>query len=124
MINYYNWVNEKDAIKSSFNNKQVHIKRHIKWFKKQIMSKKTLMFVLEAKRLPVGQIRFNLSNKNANIDYSLDKIVRGRNWGKKIIDLGLKKSIFQNLMQLMLRLKKIIINLSLYLTNLVLHKSF
>ena len=34
MINYYNWVNEKDAIKSSFNNKQVHIKRHKKWFKK------------------------------------------------------------------------------------------
>ena len=60
MINYYNWVNEKDAIKSSFNNKQVHIKRHIKWFKKQIMSKKTLMFVLEAKRLPVDKLDLTL----------------------------------------------------------------
>ena len=106
MINYYNWVNEKDAIKSSFNNKQVHIKKHIKWFKKQIMSKKTLMFVLEAKRLPVGQIRFNLTNKNANIDYSLDKIVRGRNWGKKIIDLGLKKINFSKFNAINAEVKK------------------
>ena len=70
------------------------------------MSKKTLMFVLEAKRLPVGQIRFNLSNKNANIDYSLDKIVRGRNWGKKIIDLGLKKINFSKFNAINAEVKK------------------
>ena len=48
------------------------------------------MFVLEVNKLPVGQIRFNIFNKQAFIDYSLDKIVRERKWGKKIIDLGIK----------------------------------
>ena len=94
MITYYNWVNEKDAIKSSFKNKLVHINSHKRWFNKNIKRKKTIMYVLEVKKLPVGQIRFNINNKNVYIDYSLDKTVRGRNWGKKIIDLGLKKLNF------------------------------
>ena len=90
LITYFNWVNEKEVIKSSFKNKPISIKEHTKWFKNQIKNKKSIMFVLEANKLPVGQIRFDIFNKQAFIDYSLDKIVRERKWGKKIINLGIK----------------------------------
>ena len=59
---------------------------------KKIKSKKTKMFILESGSLPIGQIRFDLKkNKTAKIDYSLDSIVRNRGWGKKLINLGIKK---------------------------------
>ena len=85
LITYFNWVNEKEVIKSSFKSKPTGIKEHTKWFRNQIKNKKSIMFVLEVNKLPVGQIRFNIFNKQAFIDYSLDKIVRERKWGKKIM---------------------------------------
>ena len=49
------------------------------------------MFVLEVCKLPIGQIRFEISSNKAKIDYSLDSIARDRKWGKTVIKLGTKK---------------------------------
>lgn len=92
LVTYYKWVNDEQVIKSSFKNKRIKFKEHLKWFQKKIKSKKTKMFILESGSLPIGQIRFDLKkNKTAKIDYSLDSIVRNRGWGKKLINLGIKK---------------------------------
>ncbi len=91
-ITYYKWVNDEKVIKSSFKNKRIKFEEHLNWFQKKIKSKKTKMFILESGNLPVGQIRFDLQkNKTAMIDYSLDSIVRNRGWGKKLVNLGIKK---------------------------------
>ena len=64
---YFNWVNEKDVVKNSFTNKKISIKEHSKWFKSKIKSNQTSMFVLEACKLPIGQIRFEISSNKAKI---------------------------------------------------------
>jgi RimJ/RimL family protein N-acetyltransferase len=46
------------------------------------------LFVLEADSLPVGQIRFDRAGDETCIDYSLDSIVRGRDWGLRLVTLG------------------------------------
>ena len=38
------------------------------------------MFVMEAGELPVGQVRFDVKRDVACVDYSLEAVVRGRNW--------------------------------------------
>ena len=49
------------------------------------------MWVLEtSERLPVGQIRFDVKDDIADIDYSLEPLVRGRGWAKKLLSEGLK----------------------------------
>ncbi len=92
LASYYKWVNDAKVVKYSFKKRRVEFKEHLKWFQKKLKSKKTKMFILELESLPIGQIRFDLKkNNSAMIDYSLDPIVRNRGWGKKLINLGIKK---------------------------------
>ena len=83
--------NEKENIKNSFNQKKQKYKDHLKWFKKKILSKKSYIFIFRINNLCVGQVRFDLIKKDVGlIDYSLDKIFRGRGWGKLILDKAIK----------------------------------
>lgn len=91
LYTYFNWVNEKEVIKNSFNKKTINIESHKNWFKNQIKDKDSYMYVLEINKLPIGQVRFNVNKKNALIDYSLDETIRGRGLGKTLINFGLKK---------------------------------
>jgi len=54
-------------------------------------NKKSKLYILEASKLPVGQIRFDFESSEILVDYSLDPIVRERGWGQKLIKLGMKK---------------------------------
>ena len=69
------------------------IKEHQKWFERKLKDRKSFLFVIEVNRLPVGQVRFEKINKRIMIDYSLDNIVRNRNWSKTMLILGIKKLI-------------------------------
>jgi L-amino acid N-acyltransferase YncA len=48
------------------------------------------MYVLEASGLPVGQVRFEKSAAVAEINYSLDKIVRNRRWASVMLEMAMK----------------------------------
>jgi RimJ/RimL family protein N-acetyltransferase len=62
---------------------------HLEWFDSRLSDANNRLYVLEAEGLPVGQIRFELYNEEATIDYSLDEFVRGRGWANKLLDLGI-----------------------------------
>jgi UDP-2,4-diacetamido-2,4,6-trideoxy-beta-L-altropyranose hydrolase len=49
----------------------------------------TRLLILEAAGLAVGQLRFDLDGSRATVNYSLDACVRGRGWGRQIMELGL-----------------------------------
>tara|TARA_Y100000590_G_scaffold18275_1_gene21764 strand:+ start:26574 stop:28067 length:1494 start_codon:yes stop_codon:yes gene_type:complete len=90
-IDYFNWANDPHVRFNSFKSKKIKFLKHKKWFYEKIKSKNSFLFVLEANKLPIGQIRFDRNKDNMLIDYSLDSIVRGRGWGSKLITLGLNK---------------------------------
>jgi UDP-2,4-diacetamido-2,4,6-trideoxy-beta-L-altropyranose hydrolase len=90
METYFHWANESETRRYSFNEGFITWSDHVGWFKHKISSTDTLMWILETDRgLPVGQIRFELMGSTADINYSLDPIVRGRGWGKQLVMLGI-----------------------------------
>jgi len=87
---YFNWANDPQVRENSLDSADIEWTRHQKWFTEKINSESTEMCVLEASGLPVGQIRFEIVDKTAEINYSLDELVRGRGWAATAIDLSVK----------------------------------
>jgi len=88
IVLYYNWVNDPEVRNSAFNVAPISWETHSGWFTKKLHEANSWLFVLEVAGLPVGQIRFDKEGDEANIDYSLDVIVRGRGWGSQLLAMG------------------------------------
>ncbi|USR89925.1 UDP-2,4-diacetamido-2,4,6-trideoxy-beta-L-altropyranose hydrolase [Phormidium yuhuli AB48] len=90
MALYYDWVNEPDVRRQSWNQEPIGWNSHQTWFQGKMADPNCYLGVLEADGLPVGQIRFDIQGEDAVIDYSLDRLVRGRGWATPLVRLGLK----------------------------------
>ena len=88
IILYYNWANDPEVRKNAINMAYISWETHSAWFLNKLHVVKSRLFVLEVAGLPVGQIRFDMNGDEANIDYSLDTIVRGRGWGSHLLAMG------------------------------------
>ncbi len=88
IVLYYNWVNDSEVRKSAINTSPISWLSHKEWFIKKLNDSNSWLFVLEAKGLPVGQIRFDRDGDHLMIDYSLDICVRSRGWGTQLVSLG------------------------------------
>lgn len=85
---YYDWVNDPVVRANALNSEPISLEMHLAWFDKSLSDPDTFMFVLEVQGLPVGQVRLELQEDEAIIDYSLDQLVRGRGWGSALVRLG------------------------------------
>jgi UDP-2,4-diacetamido-2,4,6-trideoxy-beta-L-altropyranose hydrolase len=86
----FTWANDRSVRENSLRTGSIDLDGHTRWFSKKISDPTTFMFVLEAKGLPVGQIRFEVDGTTALINYSLDPLVRGRGWGRFLVDEGIR----------------------------------
>lgn len=90
-LTYFVWVNDA-AVRSSANNSlPIDLESHLQWFNRKINDNNCFLYVLEAKGLPIGQVRFDVQGQEATIDYSLDFLVRGRGWASQLVKLGIEK---------------------------------
>ena len=90
VLTYFSWVNDPVVRSSATNPEPIDIVTHLEWFNHRLSDPKSQLYVLEAGGLPVGQVRFEWSDIETTIDYSLDVLVRGRGWAKKLIKLGIE----------------------------------
>jgi len=89
---FYFWVNDLAGQENAFQDNALTCPEHVRWFNEKIASKNVNMWMLETSSgLPVGQIRFDVQDGVADINYSVDPLVRGRGWGKTLLKLGLKE---------------------------------
>jgi UDP-2,4-diacetamido-2,4,6-trideoxy-beta-L-altropyranose hydrolase len=88
---YYWWVNDAEVRRQSLSTAPVSWVEHERWFASKMAADDTLMLVLEANDLPIGQVRFDLGEGGAVLDYSLDTIVRGRGLGETLVRKGLEQ---------------------------------
>jgi UDP-2,4-diacetamido-2,4,6-trideoxy-beta-L-altropyranose hydrolase len=88
VIAYFNWANDPEVRKNAIQSAIIPWGTHKEWFTRKLNDSNSHLFVLVAAGLPVGQIRFDKECDAARIDYSLDKLVRGRGWGVKLVSLG------------------------------------
>jgi UDP-2,4-diacetamido-2,4,6-trideoxy-beta-L-altropyranose hydrolase len=89
---FFTWANDPLVRGNAHNSATIPWNTHQVWFANKMRSADCLMYVLEAEGLPVGQIRFERVGNEALIDYSLDTIVRGRDWGHILISLGIERT--------------------------------
>jgi len=85
-IEFFNWVNEPAVREQSLTTTTIQWLDHKRWFTEKISSSSSEIYVMEADGLPVGQVRFDLIADCAEIDYSLDKIVRVRSWSSTLLE--------------------------------------
>jgi len=88
---YFEWANEAQTRKQSYNSDPISYEGHIKWFQTKLNSPNTALYVILLNQNPIGQVRFDCSNNNAVISYSLDEKYRGKGLGTVM----LQKSIVQ-----------------------------
>ncbi len=89
---YYQWTNETETRKQSFNSTTIPLASHKNWFQQKIEDKNTLMLLAQVASNMVGQVRFDLKDKKIYIGYSIDKNYRGKGLGEIILKEGIKKA--------------------------------
>lgn len=87
---YFKWVNEIEVRKNSFDTNEIELYKHKKWFLSRLNSKNSYLLILEKKNKPIGQIRFDIQDFKALIDYSIDAKHRGQGLGSELLKMGIK----------------------------------
>ncbi|MDZ4855244.1 MAG: UDP-2,4-diacetamido-2,4,6-trideoxy-beta-L-altropyranose hydrolase [Nitrospirota bacterium] len=85
---YFNWANEPEVRRQAIHSEPISWKSHQEWFSNKFTDSQSRPFVLLAGALPVGQIRFDRQGEEAQIDYSLDALVRARGWETQLVAMG------------------------------------
>lgn len=89
---YFGWVNDPAVRASAFDSAPVAWEGHLRWFAGRLASPASLLFVMEAQGLPAGQVRFDVEDGTASIDYTLDPLVRGRGWASHLLRAGMEEA--------------------------------
>ncbi len=94
---FWQWANNPEVRSSSFSPAPISWDDHVRWFEKKLNDSETAIFIaLDFEDNPVGQIRFDLTDKiEAEIDVSIDSDMRARGYGQALISMGVER-IFRN----------------------------
>ena len=87
----FDWANDSSVRLHAFNNEPIKWEEHLEWFQLKLKSVHSKIFILYLRNKPTGQIRFDYIKDCWEIDYSIDKLFRGKGLGKMIIELGISK---------------------------------
>lgn len=88
----FEWANDEDERKYSFNPEKIKYEDHIKWYKKKTESEDSVIFVCMLDSEPIGQCRLDFEGEEALISYFIDRKFRNRGYGKKLLSLLAKKT--------------------------------
>lgn len=83
----FNCKNDPTVLKSVFNTKIVTLDKHTKWFSSARENPDIKIYILEEDDNRLGQVRINIADSIALIEYCIDEKFRGKGYGKKIISL-------------------------------------
>ncbi|SHH67342.1 GNAT family N-acetyltransferase [Desulfosporosinus lacus] len=82
----FEWVNEKLVRKSAFNSNTIAYGEHTEWFFHSVESPNCRIFIGYDDDNPIGQIRIDLEDDKAVIDYSVDSHYRGKGYGVLLLE--------------------------------------
>jgi RimJ/RimL family protein N-acetyltransferase len=86
---YYQWLNDPEVRKNSFNQQEVSYADHSKWFKKILKNPSAFLYVFHWDRqYPVGQVRIVKGELESIIGISIDAKYRGKGMTVEIIKLA------------------------------------
>ena len=83
----YEWRNDKIVRMNSLNSDIISYDTHCKWFKEKIKSKDSQIYICMKDNQPIGQIRIECDEEEAEISYLIAAEYRGKGYGREIIKL-------------------------------------
>ncbi|MCR4792042.1 MAG: GNAT family N-acetyltransferase [Lachnospiraceae bacterium] len=83
----FEWRNDAETRKNSFNHDVIIYDNHIQWFKKTLDRNDVKLFMLTVGGVPVGQARIDSVDEGYEISYLIGTEYRGRGYGSMIIKL-------------------------------------
>ena len=85
---FFRLANDSDVRRESFHSDAIPWETHQSWFADKLNDPSTQLLVFEADGLPVGQIRFDRREDAIVLNYALERFVRGRGWGTKLVAMS------------------------------------
>lgn len=90
---FFAWANDPVVRQNAINSQFIQYEDHVQWFKNKISDPNAYLYVAVMEGDACGQIRFDMANETAEIDFSIDKQYRGRGLGSLMLEKGL--ALFQ-----------------------------
>ena len=88
----WQWRNDIETRRLSFNNKIITWQEHIHWFDKVLKNKSSKFFIGEVNNIPVGLIGFKNSRDNDicyEVNINISPKYRGKGIGKNMLKFGI-----------------------------------
>ncbi len=101
------WVNDRSVRKNAFSTSDIVYEEHKKWYEQLFMRNDVMQYIYMCDNQPIGQVRINIENETAEIDYSICPQKRSLGHGKEMIHL-LKEQVkqdFPNVKKLIAKVK-------------------
>ena len=86
---YFQWANDPNVRKNAFNSEYISWEDHQEWFSKKVTNDNACLYLITDNHIPIGQVRFDICDQEAEIGYSIDKKYRGQGYGKKILSAAI-----------------------------------
>jgi UDP-2,4-diacetamido-2,4,6-trideoxy-beta-L-altropyranose hydrolase len=90
---YFAWANDPAVRQSAFNSAPIPWQQHDAWYDRKLSDPDCHMWIMQTPgNLPLGQIRLDRDRNEHLIDFSVDRLARGRGLGAAML-LGMLRSI-------------------------------
>lgn len=81
----WEWANDPDVRRFAFHSEPIAWDDHLNWLDDRLSRDDSLIYVAELDGSHIGQVRFDLADHVANIDYSIAPSWRGRGFGSSLL---------------------------------------
>ncbi len=88
MLQLFQWANDPEVRKHSFNPAPIPLEMHQRWFSSKLNNPDCLIYLATVNTAPAGMIRYDIKEDQAIISYLLDKNFRGKGLGSLILTAG------------------------------------
>lgn len=89
----FQWANDPDVRRNAFHTEAIPYETHVKWFHRMLENEAVHLYILCRAGEPVGQIRLDVGDGAAVIDYSIAPAYRGRGFGKTLLALAKEQAV-------------------------------
>ena len=87
----FDWTNDPDVRKWSFNKNSITLDVHKIWFKQKFDDVNVLMWIFEVNTTPAGLVRLEKDNNEVLLNYLIASESRGKGLATKMLKMAMEK---------------------------------
>lgn len=87
----FDWINDIDVRKWSFNHEKILLDEHKAWFKNKIDDKNVLIWIFRKNSYDIGMVRLEKEDNQAILNYLISARYRGQNYATPMLKMAIQK---------------------------------